>query len=40
MTQLLATSIDSLKGKVRGEVILPDDDSYESARKIWNATID
>ena len=40
MTKLQAASIESLKGKVGGAVILPDDDGYESARKIWNATID
>jgi FAD/FMN-containing dehydrogenase len=40
MTQLQAKKIEELKGSLRGEVLLPSDDAYESARKIWNATID
>lgn len=40
MTTLQATKIKDLKGSVKGEVILPIDDSYESARKVWNAMID
>ncbi|MDP3795708.1 MAG: FAD-binding oxidoreductase [Polaromonas sp.] len=40
MTKLQATRIAALKGNFRGQVILPDDDLYESARKVWNATID
>jgi FAD/FMN-containing dehydrogenase len=40
MTNLQATKIKELKGKFRGKVLLPSDDGYESARKIWNATID
>jgi len=40
MTQLQATKIEELKGSFRGEILLPSDDAYESARKIWNATID
>ena len=40
MTQLQATKIEGLKGNFRGQVILPEDDLYESARKVWNATID
>ena len=40
MTTLQATRIEALKGNFRGQVILPDDDLYESARKVWNATID
>ena len=40
MTKLQATRIEALKGNFRGQVILPDDDLYESARKVWNATID
>jgi len=40
MTQLQATKIDELKGSFKGEILLPSDDAYESARKIWNATID
>ena len=40
MTRLQATKIKELKGSFRGEILLPSDDAYESARKIWNATID
>ena len=40
MTKLQATKIEELKGSFRGEVLLPSDDAYESARKIWNAMID
>ena len=31
---------DELKGKLRGEVILPGDGSYDEARKLYNAMID
>lgn len=34
------TAIDELKRNVRGQVLRPGDDGYESARKIWNAMID
>ena len=40
MTNLQATKIKELRVKFRGEVLLPGDDGYDSARKIWNATID
>ena len=40
MTQLQPAKIEQLRGSFRGEIILPSDDAYESARKIWNATID
>ena len=33
-------SIETLKSKVKGKVILPDDPGYDAARKIWNAMID
>lgn len=32
--------IEELKSGFRGEIILPSDGAYESARKIWNAMID
>jgi FAD/FMN-containing dehydrogenase len=32
--------IESLRNSVRGTVLLPGNDGYEEARKIWNATID
>ena len=40
MTTLQATTIEALKANIKGEVILPDDALYDSARTIWNATID
>lgn len=40
MTKLQTTRIEVLKGNFSGQVILHDDDLYESARKVWNATID
>jgi FAD/FMN-containing dehydrogenase len=40
MTKLQALRIEALKGNVTGTVILPGDDLYESARQVWNATID
>jgi FAD/FMN-containing dehydrogenase len=40
MTQLQATRVEELKHNLRGEILLPSDDAYESARRIWNATID
>jgi FAD/FMN-containing dehydrogenase len=33
-------SIETLKSKVKGKVILPDNPDYDEARKIWNAMID
>jgi FAD/FMN-containing dehydrogenase len=35
-----ASKIGELKGSVTGSVLLPGDDGYEGARKIWNAMID
>ena len=32
--------IDRFRAAFRGELIQPDDFSYEKARKIWNASID
>lgn len=40
MTELQSTKIEELKAGFRGEILLPGDDAYESARKIWNAMID
>jgi hypothetical protein len=40
MTQSEATKINELKDSLRGEILLPGDGAYETARKIWNATID
>ena len=33
-------TIDEFRVKVRGELIEPEDEGYESARKVYNATID
>jgi len=30
----------SFKSALRGQVILPEDDGYDDARKIWNASVD
>ncbi|HEU5180334.1 MAG TPA: FAD-binding oxidoreductase [Candidatus Polarisedimenticolia bacterium] len=35
-----ARTIEALKQSVAGEVLLPGSESYESARKIWNAMVD
>jgi FAD/FMN-containing dehydrogenase len=40
MTTLLNEATEKLKGKVKGQVVLPDDPNYEEVRKIWNAMID
>jgi len=32
--------IDKLKGKVKGQIILPHNPNYDKVRKIWNAMID
>ena len=33
-------TINALKGKVKGQLILPGDSKYDDVRKIWNAMID
>jgi len=40
MKTLSEKSIDKLKSKVKGTVILPSDSGYSEARKVWNAMID
>jgi FAD/FMN-containing dehydrogenase len=40
MTNLETRKIEELKGGFKGEVLLPSDGAYDSARKIWNAMID
>jgi FAD/FMN-containing dehydrogenase len=40
MTTLLNETIERLKTDVKGQVVLPDDPSYDEVREIWNATID
>jgi FAD/FMN-containing dehydrogenase len=34
------TELDSLRASFRGELVLPSDDGYETARRVWNAFID
>jgi len=33
-------TVSELKSQLRGEVILPSDEGYEKARKVYNAMID
>jgi FAD/FMN-containing dehydrogenase len=40
MTNLQDRKIEELKEGFKGEILLPSDGAYESARKIWNAMID
>jgi FAD/FMN-containing dehydrogenase len=39
MTNLQAGKIEELKGGFKGEILLPSDGDYDSARQIWNAMI-
>lgn len=36
----MANTLETLRSKVAGQVLLPDDGRYDEARKIWNAMID
>jgi FAD/FMN-containing dehydrogenase len=40
MTQTLSGGIDALRAAVDGLVVVPGDDGYDAARKLWNAAID
>ena len=40
MKALSNEAIGSLRAKIKGKVVLPDDPDYEEVRKIWNAMID
>jgi FAD/FMN-containing dehydrogenase len=40
MTTLRNETTQKLVSKVKGQVVLPDDPSYDEVRKIWNAMID
>ena len=40
MATLEAIAVQDLREKFRGEILLPDDDGYEAARKIWNGMFD
>ena len=39
-TAAFAEAVKALKGNFRGEVVLPGDETYEEARKVWNGMID
>ena len=34
------SALDSLRASLRGELVFPSDDAYETARRVWNASID
>ncbi|MCG6859997.1 MAG: FAD-binding oxidoreductase, partial [Chromatiaceae bacterium] len=40
MSTITRDTIDLLKSKMRGPIILPDDPEYDQARSIWNAMVD
>ncbi|NOQ45234.1 MAG: FAD-binding protein [Desulfobulbaceae bacterium] len=40
MTNLQANTVDDLRGKFRGMILLPDNHGYEAARRIWNGMVD
>lgn len=40
MTNLQSTIVEDLKSRFRGEILLPKDDGYEGARRIWNGMFD
>jgi hypothetical protein len=40
MTQTVDSPIAELRGRMRGEVIGPEDPAYDDSRRIWNATVD
>jgi FAD/FMN-containing dehydrogenase len=40
MNTLTSESIEQLKGKVAGTIVLPGDRTYDKVREIWNAMID
>ena len=37
---MTATTLATLRGKLRGNAVLPGEEGYDSARTIWNAMID
>jgi len=40
MATVQSNQVEQLKNSLKGEVVLPTDPTYESARKIWNGMID
>ena len=40
MTELTGSATDRLYTEVRGQLISPGDDEYDTARRVWNGAID
>jgi FAD/FMN-containing dehydrogenase len=40
MTQVIGDRIDTLRGTMGGQVVVPGDADYDEVRKVWNADID
>lgn len=40
MSNIQSTAVGDLKTRVRGDVLMPADDGYDSARQIWNGMFD
>ena len=39
MAEAISETIESLRQKIAGSVITPEDPKYDDARKVWNAAI-
>ena len=39
-TSVSDAAIDAFRGSIRGELVLSDSPSYETARRVWNGNID
>lgn len=39
-SSLASANVEELKAKLRGDLLLPDEDGYDKARSIWNGMID
>ncbi|WP_436934774.1 FAD-binding oxidoreductase [Halovenus marina] len=39
LTALTADDIDTFRAAVRGDIVFPDDESYDDARRVWNGLI-
>jgi FAD binding domain len=40
MTQVLGSALDEFRGMFTGQVIMPTDNAYDTARAVWNAEVD
>src|SRR5215211_732789 len=40
MTQVLGSALDEFRGTFTGQMIMPTDSAYHTARAVWNAEID